>query len=52
MMWYARIPRHKYRMQNKNYDRMRDKFIKISFTKHQIQDHKMVLSDIAVDCFY
>lgn len=52
MMWYARIPRHKYRMQNKNYDRMRDKFIKISFTKHQTENHKMVLGDIAVDCFY
>lgn len=52
MMWYARIPRHKYRMQNKNYDRMRDKFIKISFTKHQTENHKMVLGDIVVDCFY
>ena len=52
MMWYARIPRHKYRMQNKNYDRMRDKFIKISLNKHQTENHKMVLSDIAVDCFY
>lgn len=52
MMWYAKIPRHKYRMQNKNYDRMRDKFLKISFVKHQNSNSKMILGDIAVDCFY